>query len=53
MGLDSMPFLEDFIDTITYIKMKVVFWGKRQVANLRRRRYSINLVSTRLSINFK
>lgn len=53
MGSDSMPLLEDFIDTTTYIKMKVVFWGKRQVANLRWRRYSINLVSTRLSINFK
>lgn len=53
MGLDSMAFLEDFRDTTVYTKMKVVFWGKRQVANLRWRRYSINLVSTRLSINFK
>lgn len=53
MGLDSMPFLEDFIHTTAYIKMKVMFWGKCQVANLRWRRYSINLASTMLSINFK
>lgn len=53
MGLDSVPFLKVVIDMTTYIKMKVVFWGKCQVANLRWRRCSINLVSTRLSINFR
>jgi hypothetical protein len=31
MGLDSVPFLEDIIDTTTYMKMKVVFWGNAKL----------------------